>query len=190
VGKKKKHSEATPSIASVSINTQLTQRTKAAPEIPLVHLAAQRGARKTTIFKKTTPLGRQPDNYPLPRLEDLLHSTGDTVFTSTVDLKAGYCRDTFIGSTKILLRLKVKNPPILYTIDTIMTHKILLGTMEVFPLYLEGPGKSNNPFVIERVKIPGTHYKISSTDYQAANVWNHRNQVLFTTFVLVLAVIK
>jgi hypothetical protein len=90
VGKKKKHSEATPSIASVSINTQLTQRTKAAPEIPLVQLAAQRGARKTTIFKKTTPLGRQPDNYPLPRLEDLLHSTGDTVFTSTVDLKAGY----------------------------------------------------------------------------------------------------
>jgi hypothetical protein len=40
--------------------------------------------------------------------------------------------------------------------------------------YLEGPGKSNNPFVIERVKIPGTHYKISSMDYQAANVWNHR----------------
>jgi hypothetical protein len=137
VGKKKKHSEATPSIASVSINTQLTQRTKAAPEIPLVQLAAQRGARKTTIFKKTTPLGRQPDNYPLPRLEDLLHSTGDTVFTSTVDLKAGYCRDTFIGSTKILLRLKVKNPPILYTIDTIMTHKILLGTMEVFLLYYQ-----------------------------------------------------
>jgi hypothetical protein len=56
--------------------------------------------------------------------------------------------------------------------------------------YLEGPGKSNNPFVIERVKIPGTHYKISSMDYQAANVWNHRNQVLFTTFVLVLAVMK
>jgi hypothetical protein len=56
--------------------------------------------------------------------------------------------------------------------------------------YLEGPGKSNNPFLIERVKIPGTHYKISSTDYQAANVWNHRNQILFTTFVLVLAVIK
>jgi hypothetical protein len=27
--------------------------------------------------------------------------------------------------------------------------------------------KSNNPFVIERVKIPGTHYKISSTDHQA-----------------------
>jgi hypothetical protein len=48
--------------------------------------------------------------------------------------------------------------------------------MEVFPLYLEGPGKSNNPFVIEREeKIPGTHYIISSTDYQAANVWNHRN---------------
>jgi hypothetical protein len=54
---------------------------------------------------------------------------------------------------------------------------------------LEGPGKSNNPFVIERVKIPGTH-KISSTDYQAANVWYHRNQILFTTFMLVLAVIK
>jgi hypothetical protein len=49
-----------------------------------------------------------------------------------------YCRDTSNGSTKILLRLKVKNPPILYTIDTIdtiMTHKILLGTMEVFLLY-------------------------------------------------------
>jgi hypothetical protein len=58
-----------------------------------------------------------------------------------------------------------------------MTHKILLGTMEVFLLYLEGPGKFNNPFVIERVKIPGTHYIISSTDYQAANVWNRRNQV-------------
>jgi hypothetical protein len=50
-----------------------------------------------------------------------------------------YCRDTSIGSTKILLRLKVKNPPIVYTIDTIdtiMTHKILLGTMEVFLLYV------------------------------------------------------
>jgi hypothetical protein len=47
--------------------------------------------------------------------------------------------------------------PRFYTIDSIMTHKILLGTMEVFLLYLEGPGKSNNPFVIERVKIPGTH---------------------------------
>jgi hypothetical protein len=46
-----------------------------------------------------------------------------------------YCRNTSIVPNKILLRLKVKNPPILYTIDTIdtiMTHKILLGTMEVF----------------------------------------------------------
>jgi hypothetical protein len=30
------------------------------------------------------------DNYPLPRLEDLLHSTGDAAFISTVDLKASY----------------------------------------------------------------------------------------------------
>jgi hypothetical protein len=52
--------------------------------------------------------------------------------------------------------------------------------------YLKGPGKSNNPFVIERVKIPGTHYKISSTDYQAANVWNHRNQVLHLCWFLLL----
>jgi hypothetical protein len=28
---------------------------------------------------------------------------------------------------------------------------------------IEGLGKSNNPFFIERVRISGTHYKISST---------------------------
>jgi hypothetical protein len=30
--------------------------------------------------------------------------------------------------------------------------------------------KSSNPFVMERVKIPGTHYKISSKDHEATNV--------------------
>jgi hypothetical protein len=40
----------------------------------------------------------------------------------------------------------------------------------VLPRYLEGPEKSNNPFVIETVKIPGTHYKMSNTDHHAANV--------------------
>jgi hypothetical protein len=36
--------------------------------------------------------------------------------------------------------------------------------------YLEGPGKSNNPFIVETDKIPGIHYKISSTDHHDANV--------------------
>jgi hypothetical protein len=59
-----------------------------------------------------------------------------------------YCRNTFIVPNKILLRLKVKNPPILYTIDTIdtiMTHKILLGTMEVFLLYIGLPRVTRRP---------------------------------------------
>jgi hypothetical protein len=42
--------------------------------------------------------------------------------------------------------------------------------------YLEVPGKSNNTFVIGRVKIPGRH-KISSTDKQAANVRNVPKQL-------------
>jgi hypothetical protein len=32
----------------------------------------------------------KPDVYPLPRIEDLLHSTGNATFISTMDLKAGY----------------------------------------------------------------------------------------------------
>jgi hypothetical protein len=48
--------------------------------------------------------------------------------------------------------------------------------------YLEGPGKSNNPFVIERIEIPGTYFKISSTDHQAFGACrSDRNQILFTT---------
>jgi hypothetical protein len=87
----------------------------------------------------------------------------------------------------IYLFFFILNLPLLTVITVPYSY---LGMISGLGKYLEGPGKSNNPFVIERVKIPGTHYKISSMDYQAANFWNHRNQVLFTTFVLVLAVMK
>jgi hypothetical protein len=30
-------------------------------------------------------------------------------------------------------------------------------------MYLKAHGKSNNPFFIDTVRIPGTHYKISNT---------------------------
>lgn len=48
------------------------------------------GSTRLCIDYRKLNSATRPDVYPLPRLDDLLHSTGAATFLSTIDLKAGY----------------------------------------------------------------------------------------------------